>query len=388
MAEYERRSKRLAGLLEEARQIAADLSLQITSEEEAARQLAAAVAAAADPDDLLAKKHACEENLEASRAQYAEQQGRVEQLELELSKATATLARLRSQRDLLKARLQAVDVQRRCDGDRPPAAKRRPILVAAMAILGVFAGVLAVKAIIQPKFRGDTGVVESEMDVEQSAISVPPGNFVATPPPAIAPFDAAAARQLQQQWARHLGVPVEVSNSIGMKFVLIPPGKFMMGSPKELIEEELKTPNIEGWYKVHLSREGPRHRVRITKPFYLGVYDVTQGEYERVMGTNPSEFSATGKHKDQVAGQDTKRFPVESVSWDDAVEFCRKLSVSPAEKAAGRTYRLPSERNGNMRAVPEVRADTVSVRAARPFPRSPTRMRLLTTVGSPETPAG
>jgi formylglycine-generating enzyme required for sulfatase activity len=61
------------------------------------------------------------------------------------------------------------------------------------------------------------------------------------------------------------------------------------------------------------------------------------------MGTTPSHFSATGNGKDRVTGQDTKWFPVENVSWDDALEFCRKLSELPEEKAAGRTYRLPSE---------------------------------------------
>jgi formylglycine-generating enzyme required for sulfatase activity len=161
--------------------------------------------------------------------------------------------------------------------------------------------------------------------------------------PAVAPFDAQQARKLQERWARQLGVPVEITNSIGMKLVLIPPGEFMMGSPKELIEEELKAHGDDQWYNEHLPGEGPQHRVRITKPFYLGTYLVTQGEYQRVMGVNPSEFSATGKSKDKVAGQETKRFPVEFVSWDDAVEFCRKLSEMPEEKAAGRSYRLPSE---------------------------------------------
>jgi formylglycine-generating enzyme required for sulfatase activity len=70
---------------------------------------------------------------------------------------------------------------------------------------------------------------------------------------------------------------------------------------------------------------------------------VTQQEYQRVVGTNPSEFSATGKLKDKVSGQDTKRFPVEQVSWHDAVEFCRKLSELPREKAASRRYGLPTE---------------------------------------------
>ena len=168
---------------------------------------------------------------------------------------------------------------------------------------------------------------------------LPPG----APPPAIAPFDATKAKEHQNGWAKHLGVPVEMTNSIGMKLVLIPPGEFMMGSPKELIEEELKTHGDNPWYKDHLAGEWPQHRVRITKPFYFGVYVVTQGEYQQVMGNNPSEFSAGGKSKDKVAGQDTKRFPVETVSWDNAVEFCRKLSEMPEEKGTGRTYCLPSE---------------------------------------------
>jgi formylglycine-generating enzyme required for sulfatase activity len=66
------------------------------------------------------------------------------------------------------------------------------------------------------------------------------------------------------------------------------------------------------------------------------MYEVTQAEYERVMGTNPSGFKT-------VAGQTTSRFPVEDVSWNDAVEFCRKLSALPGELSAGRVYRLPTE---------------------------------------------
>ena len=76
--------------------------------------------------------------------------------------------------------------------------------------------------------------------------------------------------------------------------------------------------------------------------FTWAIYVVTQEEYQRVIGTNPRSFRPR-EGKDKVAGRDTKRFPVEHVSWDDAVEFCRKLSNLPEEKAAGRTYRLPSE---------------------------------------------
>ncbi len=170
---------------------------------------------------------------------------------------------------------------------------------------------------------------------------LPPG----APSPAIAPFDATKAKEHQAAWAKHLGVPVEITNSIGMKLVLIPPGEFEMGSPPELIEEELKTaPKDDKSYLVeHLPGEGPRHHVRITRPFYLGMYPVTQEEYQRVMGASPSEFSTTGKSKDKVAGQDTKRFPVETVSWSDSDEFCSRLSEMAEEKSAGRRYRLPSE---------------------------------------------
>jgi len=170
-----------------------------------------------------------------------------------------------------------------------------------------------------------------------------PGTQMEAPPPAVAPFDAQQARRHQEAWAKHLGVPVEMTNSIGMKLVLIPPGEFMMGSPKELIEEELNTAGAESWYKGQAAGEAPQHRVRIAKPFYMGMYLVTQEEYHRVVGANPSQFSATGTGKDKVVGQDTKRFPVESVSWYGAVEFCRRLSEMPEERAGGRTYLLPTE---------------------------------------------
>jgi formylglycine-generating enzyme required for sulfatase activity len=146
------------------------------------------------------------------------------------------------------------------------------------------------------------------------------------PPLAAAPFNEKTAKQHQARWAKYLRLPVVQTNSIGMKLVLIPPGEFDMGSPKDLIEWMRRDDHSES-----LPREGPQHRVRITKPYWLGATKVTQEEYQRVMGNNPSK-----------AQGDPKR-PVEQVSWGDAVEFCRKLSELPGEKAHKRRYALPTE---------------------------------------------
>ena len=66
--------------------------------------------------------------------------------------------------------------------------------------------------------------------------------------------------------------------------------------------------------------------MRIVRPFHLGAFAVTQEQYERVMGRNPSQFAPGGKYGKKVDGLDTRRHPVENVSWHDAVAFCNALS--------------------------------------------------------------
>ena len=70
---------------------------------------------------------------------------------------------------------------------------------------------------------------------------------------------------------------------------------------------------------------------------------MTQKEFKKVMGRNPGWFSDVGPGRDDVKGLDTSDFPVECVSWSDAVNFCEMLSALPEEKMARRTYRLPTE---------------------------------------------
>ena len=117
--------------------------------------------------------------------------------------------------------------------------------------------------------------------------------------------------------------PKEITNSIGMRLVLIPNGTFIMGSPER---EDGRKEN-----------ETQQHEVTISKDYYLGVYEVTQAQYEKVIGKNPSHFQGA------IVDNENADLPVENVSWDDAVEFCKKLSDLPTEKQAGRVYRLPTE---------------------------------------------
>jgi formylglycine-generating enzyme required for sulfatase activity len=111
-----------------------------------------------------------------------------------------------------------------------------------------------------------------------------------------------------------------LTNSLGMKLALIPAGKFWMGSPADEAESD---------------PEELRHEVVITRPFYLGVHEVTQEQYQKLMGKNPAQFN-------QLRGGGPGH-PVEQVRWGEAVEFCKRLSNEGEERKAGRVYRLPTE---------------------------------------------
>ncbi len=87
--------------------------------------------------------------------------------------------------------------------------------------------------------------------------------------------------------------------------------------------------------------------MEISRAFYMGVYEVTQAEFQKVTGKNPSSFSSArgrlGMGSDNIQVQDTNDFPVEGVTWNASVDFCKRLSAISTEKWAGRVYRLPTE---------------------------------------------
>ncbi len=206
--------------------------------------------------------------------------------------------------------------------------------------------------------KGDVEVAVREVSGKKPA--PPDANKAEEPKPA----SPATHTKEQQDCAERLGVPVETTNSIGMKFMLVPPGEFEMGASEEEIKRVTEGQK-ERRDLLEIHSEMPQHHVKITKPFRLGTYTVTQGEYEKVMGVNPSAFAAKPmdaftfkppfdrpqkedreKETKKIADKkvmDTSRHPVETVLWDDAMEFCRRLSALPEERSAGKGYRLPTE---------------------------------------------
>jgi formylglycine-generating enzyme required for sulfatase activity len=124
--------------------------------------------------------------------------------------------------------------------------------------------------------------------------------------------------------------PQTYTNSIGMEFVLILAGTFQMGSTAAEVEKlPLPRPPLRGfkkwtWFEV----EGPQHQVTISQEFYLGKYEVTQGQWHAVMGHNPSHFPQCGAE-----------CPVENVSWKDVQAFIERLNAREGHMK----YRLPTE---------------------------------------------
>jgi formylglycine-generating enzyme required for sulfatase activity/serine/threonine protein kinase len=182
-------------------------------------------------------------------------------------------------------------------------------------------------------------VAESEVPQDVEPDLQPTGP--AEPARLKAPFDPTSAEKARIAWAEHLKVEPSVKNSIGMELVLIPPGEFAMGASD--LEPKAGT------------NEKPQHRVRISRAFYVGKLEVLQAEYQTVVGSNPSKFNKNSKvdiFKRKVGNLDTDRFPVDSVSWHQAIDFCNKLSalekLEPyyklnGEPPAGNGYRLLTE---------------------------------------------
>ena len=143
--------------------------------------------------------------------------------------------------------------------------------------------------------------------------------------PSLPDMSIEEAREKQRQAAMSLGVPValrlETGNAVKMELVLIPAGKFIRGS-------HLMDPDSDDY-------ECPRHLVTISKPFYMGVKEVTQTQWRAVMGTEPWKTEPWKGEPKVIANDD---HPASYISWNDAAAFCKALSAK-----TNRTVRLATE---------------------------------------------
>jgi len=166
---------------------------------------------------------------------------------------------------------------------------------------------------------GDFYFVPGAPAIAAAVVTPAPAPAPVVPAPvAPAPVPAPVVKPVQPAVAAPSGIPNPgqlLSDPLsGLLFSWVPAGSFTMGSPAA---EKYRSRN-----------EGPQHTVTFAKGFWMGRFEVTQLQYQAVMGTNPSKFVAAGANA-----------PVEQVSWDDAQAFIQKLN----EKAGAKLYRLPSE---------------------------------------------
>lgn len=193
-------------------------------------------------------------------------------------------------------------------------------------------------------------------EVSRGDFSVPRKKPSAPPEILVSPFDEKTARAARKLWAGRLKGGIEHKNSLGMKLLLIPPGRFAMGSP-ETADELLKqfSDSKEEWF----TGERPVHQVTISRPFYFGKYEVTKAQFHRFVEDTGYRTDAEkdGKGGFGYTGDPVNPFvqrpgfnwsdwgveqsdpaPVFNVSHNDAIAFCAWLS-----RKEGNTYRLPTE---------------------------------------------
>ena len=138
-----------------------------------------------------------------------------------------------------------------------------------------------------------------------------------------------AVQEIQQAWATFRTVDVELNNSIEMKFFLVPPGQFEMGCSRNEYQKVQMTGPRE-YLKWVEKQERPLHTVMLTQPRIMAAMKVTGPHLKRLQ----ERVCRSGMGA---------RFPKYSSVMRDAMLFCQRLSDLPAEKKAGRRYRLPTE---------------------------------------------
>ncbi|MCL4202085.1 MAG: SUMF1/EgtB/PvdO family nonheme iron enzyme [Pirellulaceae bacterium] len=312
VAVYEERYAAVNQLVGEAEAVLRDLSVQAACNLQAAQQAERRAEQASGPESAAAAQREQRESQQAAEellALKAEQEQELQGLRGTQRELGSRLQQLRSQRAILAARLQTAQAEARTHGGGQAAHwRQRPVWA------GVAAGLILVllSAFLLSGSWSPTG----------EPVSVPPaGVYGPLPDPRNVVAEVAGSQQAE--WARRIGRPVRFQNRLGIEMLLIPPGKFRMGSPTT---EPGHQPDEQ------------QAEVTLTKPFYLGRTEITQQQWEAVMGTRPWQG-----HTGVTEGPS---YPADHVSWLEAVEFCRRLTEQEREAGQlpeGWVYRLPTE---------------------------------------------
>ncbi|MFK7819803.1 MAG: SUMF1/EgtB/PvdO family nonheme iron enzyme [Planctomycetaceae bacterium] len=196
--------------------------------------------------------------------------------------------------------------------------------------------------------------------VDQGSANAPKAAVHSGPRQALAPFDAKQAQRLQREWAEHLSIDVAFTDKrTGIEFVLIPPGRFTMGSTDDEILNALEHVVDSQFERDCIESEQPKREVTIDQPFYIARTETTVDEFRKFIkasnyqtlaekdpdigfGLRNDRWTQEGGHYDWKSRGDHKplpNHPVGNVTFVDATEFCRFYS----QPLNGIHYRLPSE---------------------------------------------
>src|SRR6185312_1270 len=188
----------------------------------------------------------------------------------------------------LKANSKLKDFSRIPRGVTRHSGRRKWVAAAAVLLLPLFALAVTEFAGLTHLRRGPLPTVTITPGGNPSPLAARGPPLVQQAPPlAVAPFDAPQAKAYQEAWAKHLGVPVEFTNSIGMKLRLIPPGEFTMGSTAAEIERVLADPGVKDWNREIIRSEHPARYMAIREPYLIGSQEVTVGQVRNfVKATN------------------------------------------------------------------------------------------------------
>lgn len=174
------------------------------------------------------------------------------------------------------------------------------------------------------RLQGEISRLTAERDQQASRVKEMESQIVKLSQQGLA--DREALAKMRDRVGTETNSPGIWKNSLGMTFEPVPAGEYERGPRPAEIDTS--------------ADQQPRHRVQITRAFLVEQHEVTQGQFQEVTGRNPSWFSPQGEGQAQVAGMDTSQFPVENVTWFDAVDFANRLSLREGRQPY---YRISEE---------------------------------------------